>query len=408
MTPDQARSSSTSQEATEADLREARQLLSEEGALRKTGWLLLRSTAPGLTDVLQYAGATGLSVRQLYQFSFDPSWLIHCFILLYKWAPDRGDSVRWNPERLAPMFATPVQDDSGAAGAEHIMFCGQTMDNASATQALIMALLNIPECGGGERIIHQELIGGEGVVAPFDIGEQLRILKAFMKPMDPVLRAAAMCSADVVRSAHNRAASKQLGGHPELLDEDGKVRSSLLAEELWMYSVFIPGKNNYYIYELQSMADEAKVADTCTPENGETWTSSIEHSISKKINTFREHHTPFLLFAVTSGIKAANLPRIPRKGRQAEASLQEDVALKREQDSGSRSNFHGREDEDTGESDEEYDEELAKEELARIRAVHNYDTFFVEMMKLMASKGHINSIIKGDSTSEMCSSDKED
>lgn len=401
-TPEQAttRSSESSQEATEADRREARQLLSQQGAFRKTGWLLLRSTGPNLTNVLQNAGAKGLSVRQLYNFRFEREWLIHCFILLYKWSPDRGDRVRWNPERLAPMFTPAMEDDSGAASAEDIMFCNHTMDNASATQALIMSILNIPESGGRET--EPFTYGETGVVQEFDIGHQLRLLKGFVKPMDPILRAAAVCSADVVRKAHNEAAKLQYGGHPELLDEDGKVRSTILSDELWMYSVYMPSRDHRHIFELESMTDEAKVVGVTNTEDGEEWARIAEYPIMQRISTFREHHTPFLLFAVTSEVKQAVLPRIPRKEKsnpdENPAESNHGSWNKEKEDGEIRDSDERDEARNEGvmSEEEEVDEEAVKEELRRTRAIHGYETFFVEMMKLMASRGDINAIIRED------------
>lgn len=397
-----SRSSDSSQEATEADRREARQLLSREGAMRKTGWLLLRSNGPNLSSVVQCAGAKNFQVRQLYSLPLDRRWYPHCFILLYKWSPDRGDRVKWNPQQLPSTFAGQQQEDSPVSE-EGIMFCGHMMDNASATQALMMALINIPESGAGATLQYRD--GSQGVVQHFDIGDKLRILKGFLKPLDPVLRGAALCSADVVRTAHNEAAKRQYGGHPELLDEDGKVRSTLLAEELWMYSVYIPGKDDHIIYELRSMAEEAEVATY--PEEGETWITAVERPIMKNIETFRQHNTPFLLFTVKSDIKPMSLPRVPRKVRIPDGDdAPEDSRYGNSSDLDASAAMEDKEREE-GDSEGDFDDAAAGEELTRIRATHNYDTFFIEMMKLMASRGDINSIIKGEDMLAETSSEEE-
>lgn len=416
-TPDvtTTRSSESSQEATEADRRQARQILSAEGAHRKTGWLLLRSTGPNLTAVLHNAGATGLTVHQMYNFHILPEWRVHCFIMLYKWSPDRGEHFRWNPQFMPSKWAShsAMEDDSGRAASGDIMFCGQTLDNASATQALIMAILNIPDHGGGEHVSRRQVDDGEWIGSPFDIGPRMRVLKEFMKPMDPVIRAAVLCSSTAVREAHNSAASRQIGGHPEVLDEDCKVRSTFLADELWMYSVFVPDRNRHYVYELEGMADEAKVVATCSMDDGESWAHIMRHPIHEKIEVFREHNTPFTLFAVTSELKPVGLPRIPRKGRPSDWQTDSrDARTVYEKEDGEIDSTNSDEDnmdddeDDEVDSDEDEEEKLTVDEVKRRQATHNYETFFVEMMKLMASRGDINSLIMQDEAGVETSSEE--
>eukprot|EP00178_Gracilaria_changii_P024896 TRINITY_DN754_c0_g1_i1.p1 TRINITY_DN754_c0_g1~~TRINITY_DN754_c0_g1_i1.p1 ORF type:complete len:435 (-),score=76.55 TRINITY_DN754_c0_g1_i1:2227-3531(-) len=394
-TPGSTRSSESSREATEADRRVARQLLSQRGAMHKTGWLLLRTTGPNLTNVLCNTGATGLTVRQLYDFQLDRDWLLHAYILLYKWSPYRGRTSRWNPRNEA--FARPsssLEDDSANSGAENLLVCGHAMDNASATHALIMALLNIPESGGSTFHENGEVLREE----PFDVGDDIRTLKSFLKPFDPVIRAASVCSSKIVRDAHNEAARTQFGGHPELLDEDGKVRSSLLAEELWMYSVYVPGKDSEYVYEIESMSDEPRVVESCGSSfknENQNWAASMRRPLLERISTFREHQTPFLLFAITSDVRHPFEPSKERKKKRK--YMGQGMSYQDERDA-------------YNDSDEETEEELAAEELKRIRAVHNYDTFFIEMLKLMASRGDILHIVRheDDSMSSQATSEEEE
>ncbi|KAI0564746.1 Ubiquitin carboxyl-terminal hydrolase [Gracilaria domingensis] len=386
-TPGSTRSSESSREATEADRRVARQLLSQRGAMQKTGWLLLRTTAPNMTNVLHNAGATGFTVRQLYDFQLDREWFLHAYILLYKWSPYRGRTSRWNP-RNDPFgkssSPSAMEDDSANAGAENLLVCGHAMDNASATHALMMAIMNISESGGGKRHPFQP---DRHIVEPFDIGDDVRALKCFLKPFDPVIRAASVCSSKIVRDAHNGAARAQFGGHPELLDEDGKVRSSLLAEELWMYSVYVPGSSNEYVYEIDSMCDEPRVvASRSTQHRNDhlAWATSMRRPLMERISTFREHQTPFLLFALTSDMRNSTQPPKERKTKRRfpQSSM---LGLERDLE---RDPYAESDDE------AEEEEELAADELRRIRAVHNYDTFFIEMMKLMASRGDILHIVR--------------
>lgn len=374
-----------------------RTALGESIVLQKTGWLVLRSTSKNLNNVLRNAGVTGLKTHQLYHSELPQEWPVKAFVLLYKWAPDRGDGLKWNPENMPLTFAQQkarapgeMEDESGsAAGQEGIMFCAQSMDNASATQALIMSIMNIPQGGGGPS------------AEPFKLGEELTKLKAYMKPMDPILRSAAICSSEVVRNAHNKAAREQPGRHPDLLDEDGRLQNIILADELWMYTVFLPGPGNECVFELQGVADKPKVLGYCDSHNADSWTSLAMESIKEKVFMFQEHNTPFHIFAVASDTKQDTLPRVPRKTRSsasdAESSGGSDHGSSEEVKDGSSPGFPdstGDIDSDKPENGEEVDEETIREEVERIRATHNYDTFFVEFMKLMASRGDLNSLIR--------------
>lgn len=341
----------------------------EEATMRKTGWLLLRTTGYNLSVVLEKAGVSGLHVVQMYDRSVPSHVRPHAFLLLYKWSPDRGERNPWNPQYTRnpdsqayiynqSELVNFTQDDSAHVLGQDVIFCEQTMDNASATQALILALLNIPESGkigffdssqrgGASRINNSNL-------RDYDIGTRLRLLKAFLKPLDPTLRAAAVSSSDVIRQAHNAAAREQ-NFSPDLLDEDGKVRTALLAEELWMYSVYVPAKGNTAVYEMEGMADGARLLAHCSNDE---WVDVAFDAVAERIDTFRQHNIPFLLFVLSEG-----------QWRPTHGAVEEPRGTTEHLD-------------------------LCRAEEERIVALHSYEKFFVEMLKLMASRGDINSLIR--------------
>lgn len=341
----------------------------EEATMRKTGWLLLRTTGHNLSIVTEKAGANGLHVVQLYNKCIPSNVRPRAFLLLYKWSPDRGERIPWNAQYTRnpdiqvdgsedPEVATHSRGDSSHVVEQDVIFCEQTMDNASATQALVLALLNIPEHGGSNTDDNH----GRGDTSStnsslyhnYDIGDRLRVLKTFLKPLDPTLRAAAVSSSDVIRQAHNSAAREQ-SFLPDLLDEDGKVRTALLAEELWMFSVFVPMRGNTAVYELEGMADGAHLLAQCSEME---WVDVVTDAVTKRISMFRQHNIPFLLFALSEG------QRSPAHGAThdpPDAVKQTEFCL----------------------SDEE-----------RIVAMHGYEKFFIEMLKLMASRGDIGNLIR--------------
>lgn len=381
-------------------------------ALQKTGWLVLRSTAPNLNAVLTNAGVNGLKLRQLYSCEPPTAHRIHALILLYKWSPDRGDRVKWNPENSASMFANPaphhMQDDSAPMPSEEIMFCNQTLDNASATQALITAVVNIVDGKGNHRVKSKD--EDEAALAAFDLGDRISHLKSFLKPLDPILRSAVICSSQVVRSAHNDAARAQSGGHPELLDEDGRMQNSSFSDELWMYTIYLPGIGDKWVYEMEGIADSASVVGPCDPELGERWIDLPFVRIEDKVDLFREHKTPFMLFSLTNDSNRSPSPKIPRKGRERNSSTS--GSKEREMnwgDASDRAKSEASVDEavTSGDGIDEEDTpkhvegtSMSSDEVERVRAMHNYDAFFVEMMKLMASRGDINELIRERSYTE--------
>lgn len=368
----------------------------EATLMRKTGWLVLRSTAKSLNNVLRNIGVSGLRVRQMYNAQVPADWHVESFLFLFKWAPDRGDNTKWNPETAPRTFPVPdenfpMEDDSGNVSRKNdVIFCCQFMDNASASQALIMAIMNISE--HGER---------EGSV-PFVLGEDLTRLKAFLKPMDPIVRGAAITSSEAVRNAHNKAAREQPGGHPELLDEDGRLHNIALADELWMYNVYIPDEKKSCVYMLHGVADEPKRLDYSDTHMRGSWTSTALQAVKDEVAVLQEHNTPFLLFAITSEANSQLLPRVPWKSRKdtSDGGETESSSGRESSEEGKHSsrvdnkNSPGDAEIDRPDLVDEPDQETLKEEVERIRATHNYDTFFIEFMKLMASRGDLNELIR--------------
>ena len=117
-----------------------------------------------------------------------------------------------------------MEDDSSRVRRHDVLFCRQTMDNASATQALTLALLNIGERGSFQSGTSKPTNNASSKPsllptattpttsdsndehAKFDVGEKIKLLKAFIRPMDTILRAAAINSSQYMIEAHRNAA----------------------------------------------------------------------------------------------------------------------------------------------------------------------------------------------------------
>lgn len=123
-------------------------------SLEQTGWSTLATSADNMNAVLKNAGVSGISVKRLFNHpgKTDSANGIHAIILFYKWRPDKGNRMGWNPSKTPSMFAEApvrkgVEDDSGHPG-DRIMFFNQTVTNASSTQALMVSVLNVAEKAG--------------------------------------------------------------------------------------------------------------------------------------------------------------------------------------------------------------------------------------------------------------------
>lgn len=80
-------------------------------------------------------------------------------------------------------------------------------------------------------------------------------------------------SSKVVRDAHNDSKRAQMYDHANLLDEDGKVHTWVLAENLFIYSLFLPSVRKRFAYGLERMGDHP-----IFKLSAESWRQSAETS----------------------------------------------------------------------------------------------------------------------------------
>jgi hypothetical protein len=306
---------------------------------------------------------------------------VFALVVLYKWGIDRGDAMKWNPSHA---FVHAGEETAGG-GPGDVMLISQLINSGSATQAIVSALLNISE----------SLDKGE----QFDLGDELRLLRTFMLPMPHFLRGTAVCSSKAVRSAHDAAAAKFRA--PSVADIAPEVCPS---EDLWMYSVFMPGGSGRWVYEMNGCADEPIVLGCADPDPEDehprnTWIDAALEPIMKRIEDCRTHRVRFQLFAVVDSAYAdesvhsteeLSSDAVGADHCNATSSGQGDSAPNGDLESFGMENGNSV----IASAIRRLKSQMNKNpELRKTVATHNYDVFFVEMMKLMASRGDLNRCI---------------
>jgi hypothetical protein len=346
------------------------------------GWARLENSGRGLTAMVEAAGVRGVRVEQWYNVpQVSAGGRVFALVLLYKWGIDRGDATKWNPSHA---FVHAGEETAGG-GPRDIMLISQLINSGSATQAIISALLNIPESSDmGEQ--------------QFDLGEELSLLRAFMLPMPHFVRGTAVCSSKAVRSAHDAAATKFRA--PSVADIAPEVRPS---EDLWMYSVFMPGVCGRWVYEMNGCADEPIVLGSADPDPPDahprnTWIDSALDPIMQRIEDCRTHRVRFQLFAVVDSAyddesvnTGEDLPgAVCADNCNAMSSPRDFSAQNGDLDCSGMENGNGL----IASCIRRLKSQMNQNpELRKTIATHNYDIFFIEMMKLMASRGDLNRFI---------------
>lgn len=368
------------------------------------GWILSDLSAPALSLMLRAAGVRGLKIEQLYDLkSQGDGRRTFAILLLHKWRTDRDGTKRWN---FTPA-SSRNQEESSGGGPDDIMFVNQTMSAGSATQAVITAVLNIPQNSDSS----------------VTIGKDLDQLRDMIRPMTPTLRSSAIYNSANVREAHNLASREQVNVLRYMPESDP-------SDDFWIYSIFMPGESQRWIYELDGFSLDAKIigfADGSEDIDGDTSEMDDEHnaastwpriarsSIDGHIEKLRRYGAPFQLFALVQSELHENGADVNVRSMEKGSTREQDDNGERLAKRGSSSSeneealscsIHDEESDchlHNGFEDDESELRLSRksykrDDLARRIATHNYDTFFIEMMKLLASKGDLNRLIKSTAT----------
>jgi Ubiquitin carboxyl-terminal hydrolase, family 1 len=270
------------------------------------------------------------------------------------------------------------------------MLINQLVNSGSVTQAFIAAVLNMPEHAVGS------------IKAP-DIGHELKRLRRYAKAMTPLVRGAAVCSSAAVRAAHNSAAAF----HSAPQRRQDFQPETELADLFWMYGLYMMGRSCSTVYHMDGCAQEPHFLGHVVA-NGRSLNSDVGHGnqwlqqatsvVSRQITEMRLHHIPFELYAIVEDPSPATpKPTVEPIEANGHAKREMTDDKKDRVDSGSTdaselmiSGSGG----GTAGSKPKRRKRESCPERERAVATHNYDTFVLEMMKLMASRGDLNSLIE--------------
>lgn len=365
------------------------------------GWAKLSPSSETLSTFVQTLGVEGVRVDQWFNVDVPETTAgcVYGLVFLYKWRVDRGTGQK----RGAPYGESFSNSESSGGDVDDVMFVNQFVNSGSASQGVLTALLNLPE----DRSLPSNVTRGP----------KLTELSSFCRPLTPAVRAAAVCSSASVHEAHNHAAIC----HPSPSVRRGSVDMSA-SEDFWMYTVYTPGKSRRWVYELDGRAKDRKLLGSSEISHEYTdsvndWVGVVTEPLEKRVNELRQHRVPFQLYALVENVPCRSLlsrsneedEQTPTKKTSAPASSTRNdtnvdgdvvaIAHGVDGDAGvtrtDGSTVTGKDGSTVKErahtSSKRPESSLSQEEY--LVASHDYEMFFIEMLKLLGSKGELIQLV---------------
>jgi Ubiquitin carboxyl-terminal hydrolase, family 1 len=359
--------------------------------LNPDGWARLQPTGPAMTAMLHALGVRGLRAEQCYDMPLAVAkrGMVCGLVMLYKWQPDRGDKVKWNTSHA-------IENDTNASMHERIKMTNQLVNSGAVTQAFIAAMLNMDA-----TLLNVKRNCGDSI----DLGSCLSILAAYTAPMTPLVRGAAICSSQKIRDAHNIAAAlhRPSATRPDIPPE------TELANWIWTFGLYLKDwnptapDNAFYLdgcasdpVYLNKNAEDRSDPSPFYASHFNSWLDHTTEHLNEQIKTLRSHRVPFELYAIVEdplpeddalkhSVANGNFGRVKRgKGSANGGSV----------GSGDGFDVYGKERNGNANLIAKRRKKETSPERERAVATHNYETFVVEMMKLMASRGDLNVIVE--------------
>jgi len=316
------------------------------------GWCTIESDPGVFTELLEQLGVKNCQVAELYSLD-DVQKLqpVYGLIFLFKWQSDETDN-------------------RAVDSVSSVFFANQVINNACATQALLSILMN-----------------AKGV----DIGDELAQFKEFSKDLPPEVKGLAIGNSDMIRKAHNSFA------RPEPFQYVGGVQPEE-PEDVYHFISYIPYEGR--LYELDGLKAGPIDLGECKDED---WLEKVKPEIQKRIERYSRSEIRFNLMALTINRLNAYANQIAKlEKRREELAIQisavvsgqptttdEPVEILR----GKLQEVETKLQEcQVGVAEEE--EKRRQWKLENVRRRHNYIPFIMQMLKILAEKGELVSLIE--------------
>jgi len=316
------------------------------------GWCTIESDPGVFTELLEQLGVKNCQVAELYSLD-DVHKLkpVHGLTFLFKWQSDETDN-------------RPVDSVSS------VFFANQVINNACATQALLSILMN-----------------ARGV----DIGDELSQFKEFSKDLPPEVKGLAIGNSEMIRKAHNSFA------RPEPFQYVGGVQPEE-PEDVFHFISYIPFEGR--LYELDGLKAGPIDLGDCTDED---WLDKAKPEIQKRIERYSRSEIRFNLMALTINRLSAYASQIAELEKKKEDLAVHISAAEAAQPTNTdepleilRARLQEVETklQECQEGVAEEEEKRHQWKLENIRRRHNYIPFIMQMLRILAEKGELVTLIE--------------
>eukprot|EP01114_Cavostelium_apophysatum_P017089 TRINITY_DN4995_c0_g1_i1.p1 TRINITY_DN4995_c0_g1~~TRINITY_DN4995_c0_g1_i1.p1 ORF type:complete len:342 (-),score=86.88 TRINITY_DN4995_c0_g1_i1:52-1077(-) len=322
-------------------------------------WCTIESDPGVFTELIAQIGVKDVQVEEIY--ALDKQYLedlepIYGLIFLFKWRAGEKD------ER------PPLED-------YNLFFAKQVINNACATQAILSILLNSPP--------------------EVDIGEELQNFKSFTADFPPDVKGLAIGNSELIRQTHNSFARAE----PFVFEESKAADDD---DDIYHFISYVP--RDGALYELDGL--KSGPIHLCDIKKGEDWVDLVFPVIQKRMERYARSEIRFNLLAIIKNHKTVCAEKIT-KLKETRANI---VARLKDLEGGSAIAMDDLP-QNAGEAqsrlqaiDEEIrsleqkvvmeDEKIKNWKVENIRRKHNYIPFLVNLLKLLAERGHLASLIE--------------
>ncbi|KAK9321212.1 ubiquitin carboxyl-terminal hydrolase [Lipomyces orientalis] len=229
--------------------------------MASSGWNTLESDAGVFTELVESLGVKSVELDELH--SLDADYLralapLYGVIFLFK----------YTHAALAPTTPGVPQDGSYDPDAEQsIFFARQKIQNACATQAILLVVLNRSD---------------------IQLGSALTEFKGFVEGFDSDLRGETLSNSELIRHTHN-----SFSRPTPFVDETHPQRQAGDDDDLYHFIAYLPVRG--VLYELDGLQPHPISHGACTDE---TFPETIVEVLYRRIARYPEDEVRFNLLAV--------------------------------------------------------------------------------------------------------------